>query len=241
AAAIDRIAPSEILIPDKLAMSETLSQHKNKFTPQSSSLFDSQNAQKRLEATFGVGTLEAFGALSRAEVSAAGALLDYVNRTQKGKMPHIFRPRQISSGAVMDIDPATRRSLEITRTQNGERRGSLLDSIDCTITGCGARLLQTRLSAPLTDLAEITRRQDEVEIFAVNSALRTDLRSRLKEWPDLERALSRLTIGRGGPRDLGMVRDALSLAETLRVLLANTGGPILESFAQSLQSTNAVQ
>lgn len=241
AAAIDRIAPSEILIPDKLAMSEALSQHKNKFTPQSSSLFDSQNAQKRLEATFGVGTLEAFGALSRAEVSAAGALLDYVNRTQKGKMPHIFRLRQISSGAVMDIDPATRRSLEITRTQNGERRGSLLDAIDRTITGCGARLLQTRLSAPLTDLAEITRRQNEVETFFGNSILRNDLRARLKEWPDLERALSRLTIGRGGPRDLGMVRDALALSETLRVLLQQSGNPILKNFADSLQSTNAVQ
>lgn len=241
AAAIDRIAPSEILLPDKLAMAETLSAHKMRFTPQSSSLFDSQNAQKRLEATFGVGTLESFGALSRAEVSSAGALLDYVNRTQKGKMPHIFRPRQISSGAVMDIDPATRRSLELTRTQNGERRGSLLDAIDCTVTGCGARLLQTRLSAPLTDLAEITRRQDEVEIFVGNSVFRNDLRTRLKEWPDLERALSRLTIGRGGPRDLGMVRDALSLAETLRVLLQQQGDPVLKNFADALQSTQPVQ
>lgn len=235
-AAIDRIAPSEILLPDRLAMQENLSQHKNRFTPQSSSLFDSQNAQKRLEATFGVGTLDSFGALSRAEVSAAGALLDYVNRTQKGKMPHIFRPRQITSGAVMDIDPATRRSLELTRTQNGERRGSLLDAIDCTVTGCGARLLQTRLSAPLTDLAEITRRQDEVEIFVGNSALRASIRDYLKQWPDLERALSRLTIGRGGPRDLGMVRDALSLAETLRAVLLQSGDPVLKTFADNIQS-----
>ncbi len=241
AAAIDRIAPSEILLPDRLAMQDTLSQHKNRFTPQSSSLFDSQNAQKRLETTFGVGTLESFGALGRAEIASAGALLDYVNRTQKGKMPHIFRPRQITDGAVMDIDPATRRSLELTRTQTGERKGSLLDAIDCTVTGCGARLLQTRLSAPLTDLAEITRRQDQVEIFFGNSALRTDLRARLKEWPDMERALSRLTIGRGGPRDLGMVRDALALSETLRAVLLQASDPILKQFADSLESNNAVK
>lgn len=240
AAAIDRVGPSELLLPDKLAAEETLASQRNYFTPQPSSLFDSQNAQKRLEATFGVGTLESFGALSRAEISSAGALLDYVNRTQKGKMPHIFRPRQVTSGAVMEIDPATRRSLEITRTQTNERKGSLLEAIDCTITGCGARLLQTRLSAPLTDLAEIHKRQDQVEIFVGQSTLRNDLRARLKSWPDLERALSRLTIGRGGPRDLGMVRDALSLAETFRAILQQGSDPVFKQFVDDLQSDDAV-
>jgi len=233
-ASLDRIAPSEILLQDRLASQEIFNDYKNILTPQPSSLFDSQNAQKRLESLFGVGTLESFGALSRAETAASGALIDYVNRTQKGKMPRVDRLRQITGGAVMDIDPATRRSLELVRTQTGERRGSLLDCIDRTATGAGARLLQARLSAPLTDLGEIHKRHDQVEFFARENALHQNLRGMLKELPDLERALSRLTIGRGGPRDLGMVRDALEIIETLRALLLATGGAVPLYFAGNL-------
>ncbi|PZQ45522.1 MAG: DNA mismatch repair protein MutS, partial [Micavibrio aeruginosavorus] len=240
-AAIDRIGPSELLLQDKIAGQEDLSAYKQIMTPQPASLFDSQNAQKRLEAVFGVGTLESFGALSRAETSAAGALLDYVTRTQKGKMPHIARPRRIVGGAVMDIDPATRRSLELLRTQTGERRGSLLDCIDKTVTSAGARLLQTRLSAPLTDLAEINARHEQVAAFAEASGLRDRLREILRSMPDIERALSRLTIGRGGPRDLGAIRDALGVAETLQGFLLSAGGPVLGSFAQELKLTLPLQ
>ena len=238
-AALDRVAPSEILLQDRLAMQDVFAQHKQILTPQPSSLFDAQNAQKRLETLFGVGTLESFGALSRPETAAAGALVDYVERTQKGKMPRVDRLRQITFGAVMDIDPATRRSLELTRTQTGERRGSLLDCIDRTVTGAGARLLQTRLSAPLTDLAEIVHRHDQVETFTGEPALRSSLRDYLKQLPDLERALSRLSIGRGGPRDLGMVRDALDIAETLRAVLQMSGGDILQQFADGLALDDA--
>ncbi len=236
AAALDRIGPSELLLQDRLATQDIFAQQRNIMTPQPSSLFDSQNAQKRLESVFGVGTIESFGALSRAETAAAGALIDYVNRTQKGKMPNIFRPRRIIGGAVMEIDPATRRSLELVRTQTGERRGSLLDTIDKTVTGAGARLLQSRLSAPLTDLPEIKSRHDQVETFANLAPLRDRLRDILRELPDMERALSRLSIGRGGPRDLGMVRDALALCETIRALLLASGDePVLQHFASELQ------
>lgn len=240
-AALDRIGPSEILLQDRLAAQEIFAQQRNILTPQPSSLFDSQNAQKRLESVFGVGTIESFGSLSRAETSAAGALIDYVNRTQKGKMPHIARPRRITFGAVMEIDPATRRSLELTRTQTGERKGSLLETIDRTVTGAGARLLQTRLSAPLTTLSDITARHDQVETFVDASALRESLRNYLRQLPDLERALSRLTIGRGGPRDLGGVRDALTLAETLRALLIAAGGAVCEEFAGKFKLSTQLQ
>lgn len=240
-AALDRIDPSELLLQDRLAGHEQLAQQKQVMTPQPSSLFDSQNAQKRLESLFGVGTIDSFGALSRAEISAAGGLIDYVNRTQKGKMPHIFRPRRIIGGAVMDIDPATRRSLELVRTQTGDRRGSLLDCIDKTVTGAGARLLQTRLAAPLTDLAAITLRHDQVQEFHTAAALRDRLRDILRELPDLERALSRLTIGRGGPRDLGMVRDALGITETLRGLLLSAGSEVMTGFADGLKSPAELQ
>ena len=239
AASLDRIGPSELLLQDRLAVQDIFAAQKQILTPQPSSLFDAQNAQKRLEKIYGVGTLESFGSLSRPEIAAAGALVDYVERTQKGKMPRLGRLRQITMGAVMDIDPATRRSLELVRTQTGERRGSLLDCIDRTVTGAGARLLQVRLSAPLTGLAEITARHDQVETFTGETSLRSALRDYLKQLPDLERALSRLSIGRGGPRDLGMVRDALDIAETLRAVLLTSGGDILQHFADGIALDDA--
>jgi DNA mismatch repair protein MutS len=232
--AIERISPQEILVSDKfnviLSAAKDLSSDKrdpsvaslpqdDRITIQPSSLFDSENARGRLEKIFGVGTLESFGAFSRAEIAAAGALIDYVERTQKGKMPYLARPQQISAGAMLEIDAATRRNLELTRTLTGERKGSLLDTIDRTITGAGARLLQSYLSAPLTNLAEIHGRQARVQCFADDPSLRGDLRDYFRALPDMERGLSRLSLGRGTPRDLSMLRDGLKSASHIRSLL----------------------
>ena len=233
---IDRIAPKELLIPNTLE-SEFLHMGAQ-ITAQSKSLFESQNAAKRLESLFNVGTLEAFGGFSRAEIAAAGALVDYIERTQKGQIPYISKPQQISSGAVMEIDPATRRNLEITRTMTGERKGSLLGVIDMTVTSAAARMLQSCLSAPLTDLKAINRRFDRIDIMVGNSAIRGHIREQLKSAPDIERALARLTAGRGGPRDLSMIRDGLKTAEIIRSLLQNEEQPrsifadILDGLAQ---------
>src|SRR5690606_33476672 len=114
---------------------------RKKLTIQPNSRFDSENARKRLETLFGVSTLESFGGFSRAEIAAAGALMDYVELTQKGKSPRLSPPRQLALGSVMEIDAATRRNLELTHTMAGERQGSLLHAIDMTVTGAGARLL----------------------------------------------------------------------------------------------------
>jgi DNA mismatch repair protein MutS len=237
-ASLERVSPSELLLQDRLASQEAFIAQKDIITPQPSSLFDSQNAQKKLEQVFGVGTLESFGSLSRAEIAAAGALIDYASRTQKGSLPHLSRLRQIHHGAFMEIDPATRRSLEIVRTQTGEKRGSLLDCIDRTMTGPGARLLQTRLSSPLTNITDIKKRHDQVEIFVTMEPLRSRLRDFLQSVPDLERALSRLTIGRGNPRDLGMVRDALEIAEIVKAFLGQYDDEIIQNFAQQISLSN---
>jgi len=245
--ALESIAPREVLIPhnfvNKEALFDTLALVQDRLTPQAPSLFDSQNAQKKLEQVFGVGTLDAFGGFSRAEIAAAGALIDYVARTQKGKMPHLSRPRQVVHGAVMEIDAATRRNLELLRTLNGEKRGSLLSCIDRTITGPGARLLQNRLSTPLNDVVAIRARHDEVESLIAEPRLRDDIRDHLKACPDMERALARLTAERGGPRDLGMLRDGLRQAELIRALLATSeaGQAALESVSADLHQQPAVQ
>ena len=219
--AIERIAPREIVAPDSLAGNFA---QDARLTPQPRSLFDSENARKKLERIFGVETLEGFGAFSRAEIAAAGALIDYIERTQIGKMPYLEKPEQVIGGANMEIDAATRRNLELTRTQSGERKGSLLATIDKTITGSGARMLQSCLSAPLTDLDTINTRLNRVELFTQNTELRDLLRDQLKEMPDMERALSRLSVGRGGPRDLSMIRDGLQQIEIIRATLQNQNG-----------------
>lgn len=243
--ALERISAREILIADKMVQRENLfdvfAPHQNIITPLSGSLFDSQNAQKRLEQIFGVGTLDSFGAFSRAEISAAGTLVDYVERTQKGKIPHLMRPVQLSGGSTMEIDGATRRNLELTRTLSGERKGSLLDIIDRTVTGAGARSLQARLSSPLTDLKQITQRQDEVESLFTTKSLRENLIQKLRDIPDMERALARLSVDRGGPRDLGALRDGLSGAENILAVLQSSKIDALQNITQNLKQSDELK
>lgn len=243
--AIGRVSASELLVPDRLVQKETLFELfgliRDTLTTQSASLFDSDNARKRLEDLFGVGTLDAFGGFSRAEIAAAGALIDYVDRTQKGKIPHLSRPRQITANGIMDIDIATRRNLEILRTLSGEKTGSLLAAIDRTVTPAGARMLQARLSAPLCDVKAIRQRLDEVECFVVAGTLRGLIRDTLRQVPDMERALGRLTVGRGGPRDLGMIRDGLKQTEILRAYLVDEQHAALNSISDELHQQPQTQ
>jgi len=227
-AALARIGPGELLLPERLmqrpAFYDLLAEWKAVLAPLPTSRFDSENARRRLETHFGVASMDAFGGFSRAEQAAAGALLDYVDLTQKGRLPSLQPPTRREHGSVMAIDPATRRSLEIVRTQTGEKRGSLLSAVDRTVTGAGARLLAERLSAPLTDPSAITRRQDLVAWFVAATTDRVETRTRLRGCPDIERALSRLSVGRGGPRDVAAIRDGLTVAVDLRAALRSESG-----------------
>jgi DNA mismatch repair protein MutS len=225
-AALARLEPGELLVPERLTARDELADWKRVLTPLANPRFDSEAGRRRLENLFRVASLDAFGAFGRPELAAAGALVDYVELTQQGKLPRLGTPRRIAAGAVMEIDAATRRNLELTQTLAGERRGSLLAAIDRTVTGGGARLLAERLSAPLTDPAAIAARHDAVEFFVVAERLREDVRAALRRCPDLERSLSRLTVGRGGPRDLAALRDGLALAAELRALFSGEGLPL---------------
>jgi DNA mismatch repair protein MutS len=221
---LGRIDPGEILASDKLVQNEqlfeTFAEYRPKMTVQPASRFDSENARKRLESMFGVATLESFGGFSRAEIAAAGALIDYVELTQKGKFPRLSAPRQLAAGSVMEIDAATRRNLELAVTMAGERAGSLLSVIDRTVTGSGARLLARHVSMPLTDAAAINRRLDMVEFFHRNTGIRDDVRDMLKTCADIERALARLSLDRGGPRDMAAIRDTLKQALSIHRALS---------------------
>ncbi|MBW7852290.1 MAG: DNA mismatch repair protein MutS [Rhodospirillales bacterium] len=226
-AVLARLSPGELLASERLlqqpALYEVFAEWKAALTPLPAARFDSENARRRLQALYGVAALDAFGAFTRAELAAGGALVDYVELTQKGRLPRLGTPHRLAEGAVMEIDAATRRNLELTVTLSGERRGSLLATIDRTVTSPGARLLAQYLAAPLTDPAAIARRLDMVQFFADSHSLRGEVRDRLRRCPDVERALSRLSLGRGGPRDLAAVRDALAEGPGLCRLLAGSG------------------
>ena len=227
-AALARLEPGELLLPDRLlqhaVLFELFGEWKSILSPLPSARFDSDNGRRRLEALYGVKALEGFGSFSRAELAAAGSLVDYVELTQQGRLPRLTIPRRLAEGAVMEIDAATRRNLELTRSLGGGRQGTLLATIDRTRSGAGARLLSAWLGAPLTDADAIAGRQDMIAVFVADERRRELLRERLGRVPDLERGLSRLTLGRGGPRDLAAIRGALAEGAQLRLLLEQPEG-----------------
>ncbi len=165
--------------------------------------------EELLKSALGVAALDAFGELGRAELAASALLLDYIELTQAGAQVRLDPPRRRALDAALAIDPATRASLEIDRSLAGERAGTLLDTIDRTLTAPGARLLAARLSQPSRDAAEIDDRLDAVDWFLARPATRADVRARLRGLPDMERARTRLRLGRGGARDLAALAAAL--------------------------------
>jgi len=180
-----------------------------------SALAEPAASEARLKRLYGVQTLDGFGPLSGAEIAALGLIAAHLDTTQAGRMPALRAPRRASESEVMAIDPATRASLEIERALNGGREGSLLAAIDRTVTAPGARLLASRLSRPLLDPAAIGDRLDAIAWFLERWDVREPLRAELGRAPDMARALSRLALGRGGPRDLGSLRDGLAIATTV--------------------------
>ena len=185
--------------------------------------FDSSRGEARIKALFGVATLDGFGQFGRAALAAAGGLIAYLDHTAKGALPFLRPPRITRSDACMAIDAATRESLELTQSQSGTRKGSLLDAVDRTVTGAGARLLGQDLAAPLMDVGAIEARLDLVQRFHDDPGLREDVRGTLRSLPDIGRALGRLAAGRGSPRDLGQLRDGLDGAWRLGEKLGRLG------------------
>ena len=240
AAELARLSPREVLAPDALLADETLGPLLKALgpalTPLPSVKFDSGTGERALKALYKVAALDAFGSFSRAELSAAGALVGYLELTQKGKLP-VLRPlAQTPLRAFMAIDAATRRNLELSETLGGERRGSLLASIDRTVTAAGGRELAARLASPLTDSVAIASRHDALAFFVQQGDLRADLREDLRHAPDIARALARLSVGRGGPRDLGALRDGLKAARAIRDRLGAFEDPLGEEPGEARQA-----
>jgi DNA mismatch repair protein MutS len=225
AAEFARLEPGEVIMAEALMGEEPiyrpLKEQGVAMTPLPASRFDSVSGERRLKEQFQVAALDAFGGFSRAELAAAGALVDYVALTQVGRLPAISPPRRLEHDHAMSIDPATRANLELVRTLAGERTGSLAEAIDATVTGPGGRLFMEWLNGPLSRAGEINERLDAVGFLLDDAGLRGQLRQSLKQAPDLGRALSRLTVGRGSPRDLGAIAAGLAAARSLAQHLAS--------------------
>ena len=224
-----RHAPRELLALDGSRLDDIAAEAGAALTELSAASFDSTAAVRRLGDLYGVGTLDGFGQFTRAELSAMGAIADYLSLTQRGRIPRLSPPVRESGAGVMQIDAATRRNLELTQALSGGREGSLLAAIDRTVTAAGARLLERRISAPSRDLALIHRRQEAVAALVEDSRLTARLREALAAVPDMDRALSRLGLDRGGPRDLAAIRGGLTAAERIAVMLAGAEGLLAEA------------
>ncbi|MEM8695739.1 MAG: DNA mismatch repair protein MutS [Pseudomonadota bacterium] len=218
-AELARLSAAELIVPDGFAGTPDRAQTCPKTD------FSSIGAEKRLKLLFGVATLDGFGDFGRAELAAAGGLLAYLETAGQGNLPFLQPPRRHRTGDHMLIDAATRESLELTQAVGGGRKGSLLDCIDQSVTGAGARLLAADIAAPLTSTTDIEARLDLVQLFEAGAGHRADLRAALKALPDIGRALGRLAAGRGTPRDLGLLRDGLGAARELHISLSRIDAP----------------
>jgi DNA mismatch repair protein MutS len=219
AAMLARIEPREVLVAERLAQEPDIRSAVGTtgaaLTPLPAAFFDAGAAEERLAELFGVKTMESFGTFSRAELCAGAALVAYIEKTQIAKRPPIEVPRRLSDGDCMRIDAATRANLELFRATSGGRAGTLIAAVDRTLTAGGSRLLAERLASPLTDPVEIAERLDLAEYFLERPELRAELRGHLSGVPDMLRALSRLGLDRGGPRDLDVIRAG---AEASRIV-----------------------
>ncbi|MQV33955.1 DNA mismatch repair protein MutS [Sinorhizobium meliloti] len=219
-----RIEPRELILPDTVFHDPDLRPVFDVLgrvaVPQPAVLFDSATAEGRISRYYGVGTLDGFGSFSRAELAAASAAVSYVEKTQLQERPALGIPERESAASTLFIDPATRANLELAKTLSGSRDGSLLKSLDRTMTSGGARLLAERLMSPLTDPERINQRLDSIEVLADQPRFTTDVRDALRRAPDMPRALSRLTLGRGGPRDLGAIQAGMRAAAAISALLS---------------------
>lgn len=215
-----RVQPREILIPESLLDHASIQacwhEWKAKINALPKARFDC--GVERLSHFFQVKTIDSFGSFIDEEIAAGGALLDYVLLTQKRHLFNLSRPKKLDRTSFLEMDAFTRKNLEITQTFSGSKQGSLLDTIDYTVTSMGMRLLSLRLSQPLRNIDEIHERLASVRFFVTHTKERALLRETLRSVPDIERAMGRIMGGKNSPKDLGTVRNCLGLLPTLSII-----------------------
>ena len=218
AALIARLEPAEVLAPPGLLASGALAHISDRLREASAP----RDAARRAAEAWGVTGLEGFGQFSTVEVTALATALEYVRATGGGTLPRLGPPEPCGDSRALRMDAATRRSLEILRSERGDAEDCLFAAVDRTLTGAGGRELAARLGAPHREAGPIAARHDAVAFLLAGTRLRTTLRQCLRGAPDMARALARLSVNRFGPRDLAAMRDGLARAETMRDALRAT-------------------
>lgn len=236
ASELARLEARELLVPERLVTLPALAPYRAMMQTFADARVASTTAPDRLAKRYGVQNLAVYGAFSRAETVALGLLIDYIDLTQKRGDTPLNAPIRTSVNDTLALDAATRRNLELTRTLSGERSGSLLAAIDSTVTAAGARQLARDMAAPLANRDAIEKRLTLVRDFVSHSGLRQEARRRLADCPDIERAFTRLSLGRGGPRDLIALRQAFDLTAKLRTLFAPVANNLSQPLLQLVQA-----
>lgn len=210
---ITRINPAEIICADNILTShialDVMQKFKSIIYPISSDRFSLDSCKKRLTNFYGVKFIDAFGVLPSECVVAAALILEYVNNAHVNADIKLDFPKFENSENYMQIDHFTRKSLELHQSIHGDKKSSLFYTIDKTLTAQGSRLLSEWLANPLSDIKKIQKRLNFVEFFFDNRDFLSKLRSAIDNLPDIERAISRIYMNRGGPRDLSAVKTAL--------------------------------
>ena len=214
---IERLNPAEILFPESQALIVDCLEGFSCAVPLPNNSFDSTNSEQNITKFFGDGSYKKN--FFRSQFSAINGILNYLSQTQISEKPFLLPPILVDEKRILEIDPATRRSLEITRTLSGEKKGSLLDTIDKTKTAIGARLLASRIASPLAVKPEIEERLELASWFLSQNIMKTEIGEILKGFPDFERSLARLSVGRGGPRDLFSLATAIEKTQKISKLI----------------------
>ncbi len=228
ASELARLAPKEILINEKAQITPNilsqLSVVKTPLVYQVDSYFDYNKNKKTIENFYSIHTIGSLGSLTKLQVSAIGAILEYLKITQKANLPQIEYPRIINQNHLMQIDASTRRNLEIVKTLSGDFKGSLLSIIDKTITKSGSRLLYSYLNSPLSDAGQINRRLDLTEFFLNNFQMVEKIRSLLKMVSDIERCLARIAMRKASAKDLVAIRNTIEYSLKIKEVICNIAG-----------------
>lgn len=224
-AELTRLHPAEILVPDNQALQEGIDGHKTAYPAWR---FEPGKCEETLLAHFKASTLQGFGIQGRSlPMRAAGAILQYLKETQPDSLSLLTKLRSYSIHEFMTLDAATRRNLELDETLHGERKGSLLGTLDRTVTPMGKRLIHQWVSQPLLSVERIRRRQDGVQYFFDDGMKRAELRAALKPLADLERLVNRVLAGYAQPRDLVAMRDTLARLPEIKNLLGEDPASVL--------------
>ena len=223
-ASLSRFSPKEVVLPERLIKENDLIKLIRNWTNSIVSLpedcFEKAKAKLSVSKAFSVKFLDVLGSFTEDSWISAGSLLNYIRSTQKGILPYLSIPRDLSNNDFLFIDAATRSNLELDKSLSGKRLGSLLATIDKTSTGFGSRCLHYDLRFPLVDIPALNERYDFIDCCIQSSDFIDKARFYLKMIPDIERAVARLSLNRGGPRDLGIIKDTIYYASLLKDIMS---------------------